>query len=506
MDPMEIDDNIFINKSSTMYSLISRANSQQRKRPSRCVSVCVGLALVVLLAAVVGQAVYYEVFSRRLLGNPDNGLVDQLRGTNASLHDETKELQVHLRNLTEERELLLEHLNSEREACQHRLSALTAAAATMGRDLWELQANCSRLRATAERLHVDNADLQRQNVDLNASLETQKKSQAAAEAQSELSAARFRDRYESLQRDNERKELQVLRLRNLTEERELLLEHLNTERDARQHRLSTLTSERDLLSASYDESRREGGRLTAAAAAVGRDLMELQANCSRLRATAERLHVDNADLQRRNVNLNASLETQKKSLAAAEVRSVQSAARFRYRYESLQRDKEELNGSCQVLRREIQQLQRSYTVLAAARDDLRVQLENMKRVSCQPGWIKFNESCYFFATSSKNWESSRQYCKSKGGDLVVVNSQEEQAFINQAIQKGTHVWIGLSDILVERTWTWVDGTPLTLKFWYPGQPNSQGDQDCVELVQSASGEGLWNDEDCTTEQTWICEN
>lgn len=49
-------------------------------------------------------------------------------------------------------------------------------------------------------------------------------------------------------------------------------------------------------------------------------------------------------------------------------------------------------------------------------------------VSCQPGWIKFNESCYFFATSSKNWESSRQYCKSKGGDLVVVNSQEEQVW------------------------------------------------------------------------------
>lgn len=44
------------------------------------------------------------------------------------------------------------------------------------------------------------------------------------------------------------------------------------------------------------------------------------------------------------------------------------------------------------------------------------------------------------------------------------------------------------------------------RFWYPGQPNSQGEQDCVELVQSASGEGLWNDESCTNEQTWICEN
>lgn len=45
---------------------------------------------------------------------------------------------------------------------------------------------------------------------------------------------------------------------------------------------------------------------------------------------------------------------------------------------------------------------------------------------CQPGWKTLNESCYFFSTSNKNWESSRQDCKSRGGDLVVVNSQEEQ--------------------------------------------------------------------------------
>lgn len=55
---------------------------------------------------------------------------------------------------------------------------------------------------------------------------------------------------------------------------------------------------------------------------------------------------------------------------------------------------------------------------------------------CQPGWRKFNESCYFFATSSKNWESSRQYCKSKGGDLVVVNSREEQVWRRERETRG----------------------------------------------------------------------
>lgn len=247
-------------------------------------------------------------------------------------------------------------------------------------------------------------------------------------------------------------------MKNLTEELKLQLERLNVEREVCLLGLNALKSERDLLRTIYNESRREGSLLRSSAADAEQDLRELQSNCSRMRATAERLQADKADLQRRNMNLSVSLEKQKKSQAMAEANSASSAARFRDLYALLQSDKEELNGSCQILQREMKQLQSNYSLLAAAKDRLREQLENLKRgdavvlafvalfsflrcliflpllynsfsdQGCQLGWRKLNESCYFFSTLTKNWTLSRQHCKSKGGDLVVINSKEEQVW------------------------------------------------------------------------------
>lgn len=46
--------------------------------------------------------------------------------------------------------------------------------------------------------------------------------------------------------------------------------------------------------------------------------------------------------------------------------------------------------------------------------------------NCNPGWRKYNVSCYFVLTTNKNWTSSRQDCISRGADLAVINSKEEQ--------------------------------------------------------------------------------
>ena len=45
------------------------------------------------------------------------------------------------------------------------------------------------------------------------------------------------------------------------------------------------------------------------------------------------------------------------------------------------------------------------------------------------------------------------------------------------------------------------------RYWQPGQPNSfNGNQDCGEMVQnSTTAEGMWNDDGCFAEQSWICE-
>uniref|UniRef100_A0A4W5L807 C-type lectin domain-containing protein n=1 Tax=Hucho hucho TaxID=62062 RepID=A0A4W5L807_9TELE len=80
------------------------------------------------------------------------------------------------------------------------------------------------------------------------------------------------------------------------------------------------------------------------------------------------------------------------------------------------------------------------------------------RKTCPVGWRLWGSSCYFLSSEMKTWEESRLDCLKRGADLVIINSTEEHEFLYGLI-KGA--WIGLTDIVTEGTWKWVDGTPLT---------------------------------------------
>ncbi|KAF5893919.1 antigen like protein, partial [Clarias magur] len=67
---------------------------------------------------------------------------------------------------------------------------------------------------------------------------------------------------------------------------------------------------------------------------------------------------------------------------------------------------------------------------------------------------------YFITTEKKRWTDARNDCSSRGADLVVINSREEQEYISNRF-KGTEAWIGLTDNSEEGTWTWVDNSALT---------------------------------------------
>lgn len=99
------------------------------------------------------------------------------------------------------------------------------------------------------------------------------------------------------------------------------------------------------------------------------------------------------------------------------------------------------------------------------------------------GWVYFNFSLYLISTQKKSWNEARQNCKTKGADLVIINSKDKQVREHESERHSKlerfHIapwssqeflveklgrdkaWIGLHDKIEEGTWKWVDGTALT---------------------------------------------
>uniref|UniRef100_A0A9J7ZEZ0 C-type lectin domain-containing protein n=1 Tax=Cyprinus carpio carpio TaxID=630221 RepID=A0A9J7ZEZ0_CYPCA len=120
--------------------------------------------------------------------------------------------------------------------------------------------------------------------------------------------------------------------------------------------------------------------------------------------------------------------------------------------------------------------------------------------------------CFFMSTELKSWSDSRQYCRDRGADLVIINTEEKQVslceclFISSLVSE--RVWIGLSDRENEGNMKWVDNSTLKQGFWLNGEPNNQGgNEDCIELMPSNPVLNNWNDLPCSVERKWfwICE-
>ncbi|XP_063080001.1 C-type lectin domain family 4 member E-like [Engraulis encrasicolus] len=125
-------------------------------------------------------------------------------------------------------------------------------------------------------------------------------------------------------------------------------------------------------------------------------------------------------------------------------------------------------------------------------------------------WKSFGSSRYYISSDERNWADSKQHCMDLGGDLVIIDSQEEQEFINtqiKSIYAETRAWIGLSDLETEGVWKWVDGKPLSkFGFWMQDEPNDdKGAEDCVETLYQYNPLKTWNDAICSMDKHCICE-
>uniref|UniRef100_A0A668W836 C-type lectin domain-containing protein n=1 Tax=Oreochromis aureus TaxID=47969 RepID=A0A668W836_OREAU len=144
---------------------------------------------------------------------------------------------------------------------------------------------------------------------------------------------------------------------------------------------------------------------------------------------------------------------------------------------------------------------------------------------CPAGWILMNSVCYYFPLKSneiKTWKESRDFCQLQGGDLIIIDSRDEEVYyyedasgmMPQSNPKSPKAfWIGLSDVQEEGTWKWWDGTFLTegkseiccTLYWNDGEPNDVSNEDCAALNPKANFFKSWNDVRCDTQMKWICE-
>ena len=66
---------------------------------------------------------------------------------------------------------------------------------------------------------------------------------------------------------------------------------------------------------------------------------------------------------------------------------------------------------------------------------------------CPRGWMQFKSLCYFVSSSIKTWHQAQAYCKGLGGELVKINSDEENEFVLKQVHRRAlpvkQVWIEL---------------------------------------------------------------
>ena len=136
--------------------------------------------------------------------------------------------------------------------------------------------------------------------------------------------------------------------------------------------------------------------------------------------------------------------------------------------------------------------------------------EKVKEVELKEAEFEFEKHSYKFIPKKESWLRAKKSAEKMGGYLVVINSEDEEKYLEKKTQEilgvvDQGVWIGLNDIDEEGKWSWVNGDKLTYTKWHKGEPNNNcGHPESCVLLNKRADYG-WNDGAMDSEHYYIVE-
>ena len=119
------------------------------------------------------------------------------------------------------------------------------------------------------------------------------------------------------------------------------------------------------------------------------------------------------------------------------------------------------------------------------------------------------DDIFIYHSDRLTFHQAQAACEANGMILSMPDNQAKQerltSYLETQTRTSNQVWIGLTDILEEANFLWLDGREASWSFWGANKPNNGGffGEHCVTLVSSSSFE--WNDRPCSDTLSYVCE-
>ncbi|XP_042204150.1 macrophage mannose receptor 1-like [Homarus americanus] len=142
------------------------------------------------------------------------------------------------------------------------------------------------------------------------------------------------------------------------------------------------------------------------------------------------------------------------------------------------------------------------------------QLRAAHSISCEDGWIPFNDYCYWYsgsgnASTTLTFNDAHDNCRSRDASLASIHSDPENQLAFSLLDKydPQDVFLGLSDDGHQEQLSWLDGSSLSYTNWHQFNSNPFLKVPVCGVLRQHRQEasrGTWSLRDCSSSLHYIC--